>query len=1496
MIWILARFRIFTVIFIIGVFSNPISGQNISEYYEFKFNKLSTENVLPSNIIAGVVQDKNGFIWIGTSNGLARYDGIKARLFQNNQSDSTSLPNNLIKDIRINTDGIIWIATGNGIVKFDPVLEHFTDLHLSRQFSDFRGYFSRLYLDDQQRLSCWDMYSRSYLVIDTRTDSLLAIFNEKTIGEQNWIGDKRLFFVDRDDFWIVANSSELLVVTLQDGRITTRNLTNKSWSGPGATGNFNYLFKDKQGNIYCSRNGLYFLPREMKSTFDFKYIDLNNGRKPSPGNELNISSIAGDDEEMIWVATANHGLIRYNPENGRITNYTGKSINQGGIVSTNSYFLNDNAANIWVVQNNGNLQFYNHKTRDFIEFKHESNNPASIPPDIYSDAITGMIFQDLSGNYWLPSQGNGLVSFSLNKTKFPVIKSLPGNPNSLSYNGIWGLFEDNHGLLWVGIKNAGLNVIDLRTGDVIPFLTNSSPEFSRFTVCTDFLQISDNEFWISGIPLGRYLFDRQDNSLHLINEFRLDNQDTTSLSGWVVTDIFKDKCGDIWVGTFEGLNLYIKPDKNHPNGSFRRYLKNSGTGNNIANDQVWHLMEDSKNRLWIATADGLSCMNAARTRTTNYYHNPRDPLSISSSNVKCTLEDRQGRIWIATEGGGLIRFLENEKRFIDYNKSTGFPSNNIFGLFEDNSDNLWMSSTDGIIRFTPETGAISVFTAEDGLQSKQFVAGSFFQNNLTGKIYFGGDQGITHFYPDSIRLSTFIPNIVFLSLKIANEEIGVSKEYNRKVFLTRALSNTDKITLGYRENVFSIEFAALDFTASRNIRYKYLLEGANENWIETSADNKTLNYTNLAPGDYKLMVKSTNADGVWCENTKTLTIIVTPPWWQSWWFRTVFLTLAAAGIALFIRYRLNYLKNKNVELENKVKHRTSQLQEANALLEIRNREIIERNEEILANEKEIIKQAEYLHQIDQQKLQFLTNISHEFRTPLTLILGPVEKLIDQEDSLSGSGKGFLYRMIQRNSFRMLRLVNQVLDISKVEAGEMKLQVTRSDLLNHIKPVFDSFRFVAERKSIEFRLYVNAESIIGFLDSDKVEKIVYNLLSNAFKFTNPGGRIDVTVNAHFPDRTVPEADEVVIKVSDNGIGIAEEHVRHIFNRFYQVKSNVTKGTGIGLSLARDLVSLLKGSINVDSRHGTGTTFTVKLPLARETYSEFDFAEGSSTGQVDPLNMALLQKADYEDTLQNDETAIIELRSKLPIVLIVEDHDDMRRFIADELSSDYQVLEASDGTRGIEIALDRIPDLIISDLILPFVDGFTLIDTLKKDRHTSHIPIILLTSKVTEDSRMEGYVTGADSYIPKPFEMRVLKARVKNLLQVRKTLRQRFSSEVSVDPSEIVFSSADEQLLNKAIEIIEQNSKDENFNVERLAEALGIHRVQLSRKFLALTNENISDFIRITRLKKAAKLLVTRKYSISEVCYHVGFKDPAHFTRVFSKQFNITPRKYIAESQN
>ena len=1479
-----------------SIFATSLSGQKISEYHDIKFQKLTTENVLPSNIISGVVQDKNGFLWIGTSNGLVRYDGVKTKLFQNVQSDSTSLPSNLIKDIRITSKGIIWLGTAIGIIKFDPTQEKFTDFHKQPEYAKLRGYYSILYLDDKERLSCWDMYSKTFIVIDSHTDSLLAIFNEKTIGTQNWVsGEKKLYFVDNDDFWIEVGRNQLLVINLKNNKISTRNISNKVKQGLSTTGSFSSLYKDKKGNIYCARNGLYVLPFDKKKTFDFEFINLHEDKKTASGTEYQISSISEDKEGMIWLSVVDQGLRKYNPNTKETITYNTKSVNYQGISSNNAYFSNDNLGNFWTFENNGIMKLYNYKTKEFGEFKHEPSNPTSVSADIYTQVQAGTagMFLDLSGNYWLPTQGTGLVTFSLKKTKFPVIKSLPNISNSLSDNGIWGIYEDNKSLLWVGIKNSGLNIVDMKTGKVYKYLSNSRPEFRESNLITSFYQVSDNEYWLGSIPLKRFLFDHKTFGLQLLNQFNQDNNDPSSLLGWVTTNIFKDSKGDIWVSTFDGLNLYVKPDKNHPNGSFKHFLKNDKNATAIANDQVWHTMEDNKGRLWVSTGDGLSCINAERTKTTNYYHDSQKQPSLASSNVKFTMQDSKGRIWIATEGGGLIQFVEKDNRFVDFNKSTGFPSNNIYAVFEDHSGNLWMSSTDGIIRFSPETNKTYTFTAEDGVQSKQFMAGAFFQNPITGKIYFGGDNGINHFNPDSIKLSSFVPNIVFESLRIANEEIAVKKEYNGNIVLTKALSNTDKLILSYKENVFSIEFAALDFSSAKNIRYSYILEGANENWVETDAENKTLNYTNIAPGSYKLKVRSTNADGVWCDNIKTLTIIITPPWWGSLWFRAMMIVLITSGIIAFLRFRINFLKNRNIELEENVRKRTAELQKANAMLEEKNEKINTQNQEIKAKQDEIINQAEHLHQVDQQKLQFLTNISHEFRTPLTLILGPTEKLIEQESTLPALAKTNLYKMIQRNSLRLLRLVNQVLDISKVEAGELKLQIAKGDLLNHIKPICDSFLYIAEQKTITFNFISNSGSIAAYFDADKVEKIIYNLLSNAFKFTGNGGKIDIMVEAKLDNPTKTEAEEVVITVSDNGIGIADEKIKRIFDRFYQVKSNVVKGTGIGLALTRDLIELHKGSIEVKSVLNQGTSFRVILPLSRIMYQNEEIEIEPQSSGVDLLNTALQQSPDYDESEDKQELAL-DRKSKLPIILIVEDNYEMRQFLINELGTEYHIIEAPDGSKGIEMALEKIPDLIISDLMMPLVDGLTLCNTLKKDKHTSHIPIILLTAKGTEETRAEGYETGADSYISKPFKMPVLKARIINLMQVRKTLRQRFSSEIDIEPKDIVFNAADENLLNKAIELIELNSKDENFNVERLAVGLGIHRVQLSRKFLALTNENVSDFIRITRLKKAAKLLLSRKFSISEVCYQVGFKDPAHFTRIFSKQFKITPSKYIEEN--
>ena len=764
---------------------------------------------------------------------------------------------------------------------------------------------------------------------------------------------------------------------------------------------------------------------------------------------------------------------------------------------------------------------------------------------------------------------------------------------------------------------------------------------------------------------------------------------------------------------------------------------------------------------------------------------------------------------------------------------------------------MWLSTNNGLSKFDPETGVFRNYDEKDGLATSAFIQ-RVTVKDAQGFMFFGGIGGLTRFHPDSLKDNPNIPPVVLTDFQLFHKSVPIDPALseNRKIgfYLSKNISRLDGIELSYRENVFSLEFAALDYRNPMKNQYAYKLEGFNEDWIYTDASSRTATYTNLDPGKYVFHVKGSNNDGLWNEAGTSLQITITPPWWETKPAYLGYFLLIVTTLILLYRIRLSRVR---LQYQAEMDHL----------------------------------EAERYHEMDELKSRFFANISHEFRTPLTLILGPIDKILSRIKEREWVPD---LQLVQKQAHRLLQLVSQLLDLSRLEARRLKLQASQRNIIPLLKGTVLSFASLADRKKITLTFNSDREIIQVYCEKDIIVKIINNLLSNAFKFTATGGKIKVDVRTG-SDHNIDDEGILVITISDTGIGIAPERIDNIFNRFYQVDSSETReheGAGIGLSLTKELVELHKGNISVESLEGKGTTFTVSLPLGK-SYLEpgeiIDERAGESLGSG-----SLLTEPEFVSVQQSSTS-----KKGMPIVLIVEDNTDVRSYIRGYLE-DYRCFEAADGKEGLRLALKKIPDLIISDIMMPKMDGVELCQRIKTDVQTSHIPVILLTAKADIESKLEGLETGADDYLTKPFETKELQARVKNLIDQRRFLRERFRRELILEPEDMPVSSIDERFLKQALDLVYEHLDDPDFNVELFSQKIFMSRRHLNRKLKALTDQTTTGFIRSVRLKRAAQLLGQQSATVSEIAFQVGFQDLSYFTQCFHKEFSKTPTVYMNDA--
>ncbi|MBX2874885.1 MAG: response regulator [Saprospiraceae bacterium] len=1371
----------------------------LAQASQIRFEHITSEHGLSENVVNCIFQDSKGFIWVGTNDGLNRYDGYHFRVFNPAPDDNQSINSNLIFAINEDLNGNIWIGTtGSGLNKFDPRTETFEQ-------------FQR----DPQRTTTLS------------NDQVTSLYTDR--HGRLWVG-----------------TLDGLNVILPDAQPEDSNYIQPiAIAAPNALP-VNEITEDKAGNIWmATRLGLYKCDaRDLNGKYDFRRIDV------AGLVSRNLKSIEIDAHGRLVVGGPPGVYYQTGGGAHPIFEQIGETINVQSI-------LTEGEDKVWVGTYTG-LQAFKLGPRGTDPELIETFNPVAENPYSLNKNVIRALQKDRSGIIWVGTSGGGLNKFDPSrKPFFHFGQNLRRDGNR--YTEIRSMLEDSYGNLWVGTEGGGLFWYPGNTS-AAPYAEFYSIPSSASVFALEEIQENGQTYLLVGsedTPTLRKL---------LISATGAGASEVVPGVIGSVFSILQDERGIIWVGTYnKGLERWLPKE----GGGYTRnwFTKEDG---DLANDIVRRVFEDAHGNIWIGTAKGLHKIEAAETTKEHpeivlFQNTEEDARSLSHNYVLDIFESSSGYLWIGTFGGGLNQLVYEEDGrgayFKRYWEKDGLPSNTIKGILEDEVGQLWLTGNGGLSKFDPETETFQNYSTTDGLQSAEFFEAAK-AKRMDGSLLFGGVNGFNAFLPQSIQENTNQPKVVFTRLLVHNQEVAPNEAVNGRVILDQAVTESEGIQLAYRQNDFSVEFAALHFADPQKNEYAFKLEGYHEDWIEVGAEKRYATFTNLPHGNYTLLVKASNADRVWDPEPARLQIRIKPPFWLAWPAYVLYGVLIVGALWLFRRYTIINVKEKH-----------------QLMLEHMEREKLE--------------------ELNQMKLRFFTNISHELRTPLTLIISPLEFILEKGKTLSSENLQQQYHYMYKNAKYLLRLVNQLLDFRKLDQGSLNVRVRRGDIKAFIENVTQPFQFLANKKSIDFDLGHSESDIYTFFDPDLIEKIMYNLLSNAFKFTPAGGTIRVEVKERYMQNKSGKDPFVEIRVQDDGIGISRSQQKKIFERFHKGENKKMNkdGAGIGLAYTKSLVELHHGAISAESIKGKGSCFIVILPMNKNAYLKSEIEQGKIEqfqADSDPLEYLVAEPV-AEVSGASIGMNSIEQEKELPLLLFVDDNADIRSFIKEGFQNDFRIIEAEDGELGYEVALSSLPDIIVSDVMMPNMDGIELCKHLKTNPLTSHIPIVLLTAKSADEDELEGLRTGADAYVVKPFKLDILRAQLMNTYLQRERLKQRFRQEVLLQPEEITVTTADEEFLKRAVSIIEDHMSDSEFNVEALVKEMFLSRSKLYLKLKALTGQSSSEFIRTIRLKRAIQLLEKSDYTIKEIMFMTGFNTASYFSKCFKNQFGVVPSEYLKQKK-
>lgn len=1394
---------------------------------------------------------------------------LSPSIFFNRLTTAQGLSNNTVNSLLQDRSGLLWFATDDGLNRFDgyefKVFRHVAgnanspaDNSISTLYEDRSG---KIWIGTKSgAVNCYDPTTETFQKWEIQDKTITSLYED---SQKNiWLGTYRggLYRL---------NPATGAIAHWQSNPQDPFSLSNDYVTS---------IVEDHKRNIWIGAyHGLNKATVPVQSDtvkFTRYFSETNNPNTVSHDIVWNLTRSASDSS-IIWIGTAD-GLTRYDSNSGAFTQIKIPNPDQlqfGASAGSVTEETSEGDRILWIDSFAGLIRC-NMDQGSFARFVSNNDDPHSLA----HNHISGMI-KDKSGVLWLATE-NGLCNFPAKGTKFNNTLSAKFRFSDVKApaKNVKAIARTDDGRIWFGAEDG------LYYADQIPAgSSNKSGALNKLSASNGINIWSlapgrSQDLWIGTYGSGLFRFDLKTNRMSAVRAY---DKTITIPAIQYIKSLYCNEQKKLWIG-FWGVGLArLDP----VTADYQSWLHDADDPHSLSHNDVWVIFQDSRERLWVGTnGGGLNLFQEEKGGTFSHWvagesstSNPDRSKAtatgtLCSNSIYCMCEWRNAKtsvspdqtvLWIGTNNGLNKFVMQNAGRqfqvadISSFTGKDGLADNSVKSILEDENGHLWLGTAGGISFFNTRDNSFINYDHADGIIGGDFNYASAAQD-AEGMMFMGSTSGLNYFDPRTIARSLYRPPVLITDFQIFNASVASN---DPALGENKSILYANTITLSHRQNVFSFQLAALDYNSPGSSQYAYKMEGFDANWVYSGA-RRFITYTNLRPGSYTFKARSTNSDGIWNDQAAEIKVIITPPWWQTGWAIVLYLIIFFSSIYGIIRFQATRAKTQ-------------------AMLKMQEFEF------------------RHLQQVETMKSRFFANISHEFRTPLTLIKGPLEQLLSGRIK---KNKIDYYRMLYRNAEKLQSLIDQLLELAQLEAETIPLQTEVLDLGPLLKGFVASFIPLAEQKNIDFAFRSDGTVVLALIDRDKLEKIINNLLSNAFKFTPDGGQISVELHCEQASSAMKPSTSgtAVVAIRDSGIGIPEQDRQHIFNRFFRIDDSAKNshgGSGIGLALVKELVALHNWDISVQSQEGKGSVFTLKIPIHQRLVNhpgvEKSSSEETSFSVQDRKDVNSISPS--QDSAAKIETgegnaAASRSNNKKPVILVVEDSADVRFFLADLLYAEYTVAQAEGAKEGIALAKNTMPDLILSDIMMPGMDGIEFCQRLKTDWQTSHIPIILLTAKALPDDKIAGLETGADDYITKPFNVQELLVRIRNLIEQRRRLRDKIRQELELQPESLASNSVDAEFMHKLLSALEENLHDEKLDCELLAQKLFVSKSRLHRKLRAIAGQAPGEFIRMYKLKRAAQMIVENKFSITQIAYEVGFASPAQFTRAFKKYFSCLPSEF------